>query len=58
MSPGVGWLTLHEVLEETGLPYRDLMTFVERGLITTRSSGRAILYDVDDVRRLTAATSG
>ena len=57
MSGNTGWLTLHEVLEETGLPYRDLLVLVDQSLVTTRSSGRATLYDLDDVTRLVTARS-
>ncbi len=47
-----GWLTVHEVLEDTRLPYRELMNLVERGELTTHTSGAAQLFDPDDVRRL------
>ena len=57
MSGNTGWLTLHEVLEETGLPYRDLLVLVDQSLVTTRSSGGATLYDLDDVTRLVRARS-
>jgi DNA-binding transcriptional MerR regulator len=49
MTPSPGWLTLHEVLEATGLPYRQLMDLAERGLLATRRSGAVVLYDPDDV---------
>jgi sulfur carrier protein ThiS len=57
VSGNTGWLTLHEVLEETGLPYRDLLVLVDQSLVTTRASGGATLYDLDDVRRLVKARS-
>ena len=52
MTSSAGWLTLHEVLEETDLPYRELMELVERGVLKTRTSGAAQLFDPDDVRGL------
>ncbi len=45
----IGWLTLHEVLEVTGLPYRRLMELAQEGQITSHQSGAAVLYDPDDV---------
>lgn len=57
MSGNTGWLTLHEVLEETGLPYRDLLVLVDQSLVATRASGGATLYDLDDVTRLVRARS-
>jgi hypothetical protein len=45
----IGWLTLHEVLEVTGLPYRRLMELAEGGQISSLQSGAAVLYDPDDV---------
>jgi hypothetical protein len=52
-NTNVGWLTLHEVLEATDLPYGRIMALVEEGTITRRTSGAAELYDPDDVARLT-----
>ncbi len=59
-ATNVGWLTLHEVLEETGLPYAQLMELAHRGLIGTRRAGVTTLYDPDDVRAVARAqgTSG
>ena len=56
-SSNAGWLTLHEVLEETGLPYGQLKALVERGELTTRASGAAELYDPDDVATLSRTTA-
>ena len=53
-----GWLTLHEVLEETGLPYQRLEGLVDEGLLATRRSGSAVLYDPDDVALLKRAGDG
>jgi hypothetical protein len=47
MSRHEGWVTLHELLEETGLPYRQLMELAERGDIPSRRSGQATLYRLD-----------
>jgi hypothetical protein len=47
-----GWLTMHEVLEQTDLTYRDMVDLAERGVIGTRRSGTVILYDPADVDRL------
>jgi hypothetical protein len=46
------WLTIHELLEETGLPYRQLMTLAEVGRLATRRSGGAVLYDAADAERI------
>jgi hypothetical protein len=51
-NTNAGWLTLHEVLEATDLPYARIMALVEEGAITHRSSGAADLFDPDDVERL------
>jgi hypothetical protein len=48
----VGWLTVFEVLDETGLPYSRVMDLADRGLISSRSSGGAVLYDPADVTLL------
>jgi len=56
-TTNAGWLTLHEVLEETGLPYGRIMDLVERGELATRSSGAAELYDPDDVAALSSTAS-
>ena len=50
MKPG--WLTMHEVLEETGLTYQHLVALTETGVLRSEASGAAILYDPDDVDRL------
>jgi hypothetical protein len=49
MTATMGWLTLHEMLEATNLPYRTLMDLVERGLVATHASGAAVLYDPHDI---------
>jgi hypothetical protein len=51
----VGWLTLHEVLEVTELPYREIMEMVEDGRLETRSAGAAILFEPEGIRRLQGA---
>lgn len=56
MTATTGWLTLHEMLEATDLPYRQLMDLVERGLIATHASGAAVLYDPDDIELVTRAS--
>jgi DNA-binding transcriptional MerR regulator len=48
----VGWLTMHEVLEQTDLTYRAMTDLAERGLLRTRQVGTATLYDPDDVELL------
>ena len=48
----VGWLTVFEVLDETGLPYSRVIDLAARGLIASRSSGGAVLYDPADVALL------
>lgn len=50
-----GWLTLHEVLDVTGLPYTRLLALVEQGLVRAEQSGAAVLYDPDDVALLLRA---
>ena len=40
-----GWLTLHEVLDQTGLPYREVRDLVDRGELEVRRSGSAELFD-------------
>ena len=52
----VGWLTIFEVLDETGPPYSDLRELADRALITSRSSGGAVLYDPTDVALLRLAS--
>jgi DNA-binding transcriptional MerR regulator len=49
------WVTVHEVLEQTGLPYQRLMLLAERGLIGSRTSGGATLYDAYDVTLIARA---
>jgi DNA-binding transcriptional MerR regulator len=51
----VGCLTIFEVLDETGLPYSNVRELADRGLITSRSSGGAVLYDPADVAQLRSA---
>ena len=48
----IGWLTLFEVLEDTGLPYSRVMELADRGLLSSRLSGGAVLYDPADVALL------
>ena len=48
-----GWLTLHEVLEDTGLPYVRLMELIEEGRLKRESCGSAELFDPHDVALLT-----
>jgi hypothetical protein len=50
-----GWLTLHEVLEDTGLSYGRLMELVEEGRLTRERCGSAELFDPDDVAQLSRA---
>jgi hypothetical protein len=50
-----GWLTFHEVLEDTGLSYGRIMELVEEGGLTRELCGAAELYDPDDVARLVLA---
>ena len=52
----VGWLTVFEVLDETGLPYSRVMDLADRGLISSRSSGGALLYDPADVALIRSAS--
>ena len=53
-STNQGWLTLHEVLEISGLPYAHLKDLVERGVLPTRRAGASELYDPAAVERLAA----
>lgn len=48
------WLTLFEVLEQTGMPYDDVLRLADEGLIGARPSGTVVLYDAADVTRLAA----
>jgi len=48
------WLTVFEVLEQTTIPYTDILRLADEGLLTTRPSGQVVLYRADDVRRLVA----
>ena len=48
------WLTLFEVLEQTDVPYGDIVRLADEGLIVTRPSGAVVLYDALDVARLAA----
>ena len=50
-----GWLTLHEVLEDTGLPYSRLKELMEQGRLTGESCGSAVLFDPADVEVLARA---
>jgi hypothetical protein len=52
-----GWLTVHEVLDLTEIPYQRLMELVEEGQLTTESSGTVELFDPDDVALLTAGAT-
>lgn len=47
-----GWLTVHEVLEVTGLSYAEVRELTEDGTLTTRESGAAVLYDPESVARI------
>jgi hypothetical protein len=47
-----GWLTLHEALEISGLPYAQLMHLAEQGLLPTRRAGATQLYDPSAVQGL------
>jgi DNA-binding transcriptional MerR regulator len=49
-----GWLTLHEALEISGLPYARLMHLAEEGLLPTRRAGGTQLYDPSAVEDLAA----
>jgi hypothetical protein len=53
----LGWLTLHEVLEATGLPYGRVVELVEEGCLTRAKSGAAELFDPDDVASLVPAVT-
>mgnify|MGYP001242790895 CR=1 FL=1 len=48
------WVTLFEVLEQTEVPYADVMRLADEGVLTTRRSGAALLFDAADVGRLAA----
>ena len=52
----VGWLTVFEVLEQTGLSYSRVLYLADRGLLSSRRSGGAVLYDPADVALLRSAT--
>jgi hypothetical protein len=54
-STAAAWVTLHEALERTGLSYPRLMLLVEEGVIGSRSSGGATLYDAHDVTLIARA---
>jgi hypothetical protein len=52
-----GWLTLHEVLEDTGLPYARLRELIDEGRLTREPCGAAELFDPDDVALLARAAT-
>jgi hypothetical protein len=54
-TTSAGWLTLHEVLDQTGLPYRQIQELVDQGELEVRRSGSAELFDPDSVLRCGSA---
>jgi hypothetical protein len=53
MAPNrAGWLTLHEVLEATGLPYGRVQELVDQGTLHREPCGAAELFDPVDVEAL------
>jgi hypothetical protein len=53
-----GWLTMHQVLEETELTYRQMNDLVSTGKLGARRCGTTTLYDPEDVRRLAESGAG
>ena len=48
------WVTVFEVLEQTGMPLPDILRLADEGVLTTRHSGSVMLFRRDDVSRLVA----
>ena len=49
-----GWLTIHEAMEISGVPYVRLKELVEQDLLPTHRSGSTELYDPIAVEALAA----
>ncbi len=48
------WVTVFEVLEQTGMPLPDILRLADEGVLSTRRSGSVVLFRRDDVSRLVA----
>ena len=44
-----GWLTLYEVLDTTGLTFKQVTEFSESGALNSEVVGNVVLYDPDSV---------
>jgi hypothetical protein len=51
-----GWLTIHEAMEISGVPYSRLKDLVEQGRLPTHRSGSTELYDPVAVEELATAS--